>query len=878
MEASQTVMKFFQKHDILFTASRTGDLHYWKWGNIPEHYNKRKKKEESTAPRVAHSGIGSLRSPLQKLQQSANSSVINMNSSKREMFFVYETHPNVHSDLITDMLLLPKENRIVLCSMDSTIKMFDIDKKDVAITLRGHKQGVFAVTWCSEYQFLISAGFEHEALVWTSNIDAPPFKLRDQRKPHQHSLVNVVAVPHSPQVITADHKGMVKIWDVRTFNCVQTIYTESNLPKNDYHSFYLNSFIYMDKRKEIVTAGRRIHIYEFERTANPTLADDQPISICTYNPSTFTFLTVAGCDIKVWDALTGCIQKVFKDISSSEITSLALDDRGRKFFIGTHKGKITAHNSMNGTLVKKFKKHSGEVTSLTYTDDSMKYLVSTSWDSTVRILSDRDASEGMDARQPLTIHEMDVKVSCYHKQYCVAATGDVTGKILIIDVRSLKWGGVECNQHRGEITAIRFLGTYPAFVSADSAGYLHLWTIKPYPINPHKKVMEWRNHTFTPLARDPTLRESPFLTQSSRVYSDGTPYEEEEEMTTYSAPQIPVDDSQPSIPVTCIDFDPATNYLYTGDEKGYIVCWDMNEVVEVANLRYSGRGASTPAAQSTLNINHLRENWERLQSHRLQRSFYWKAHTDCIKTIQIVRDPACIISSGYDSAVNIWTKKGELMDSLRQDRKDGHDDEFTRKNRNPNDDVDFKPFNFPVNLEKRRREDAQTVSNVINRIKKQLRIITLWKNKSKTSTLTALGSTESMTLEYPDYEFAQEKERSDEEDDETNVSELTPSPSHVSFAGDKTEKALPEFKERENPLRTIIQKNRVRTGSPSNRPGHSPVRRSSSSTSLTGTLSRRGSTFSNQAVAKFPSLTKKFLPSLEENEEDIVEEIIEETE
>lgn len=110
-----------------------------------------------------------------------------------------------------------------------------------------------------------------------------------------------------------------------------------------------------------------------------------------------------------------------------------------------------------------------------------RYIVSTSWDKTIRILSDRDANEGLDARQPIettrrkeddgineekavtkkaeksTKHENqsskkdkqmrksgsdnrpDIKVSCYHKQQCIAATGDSSGKISIIDIRSLKW-------------------------------------------------------------------------------------------------------------------------------------------------------------------------------------------------------------------------------------------------------------------------------------------------------------------------------------------------------------------------------------------------------------------------------------------------------
>ncbi|KAL0488867.1 hypothetical protein AKO1_013558 [Acrasis kona] len=844
MEASQTVIKYYQKHDILFTASRTGDVHYWKWG-----YNDDVPKKKKTNDSAQKATI--INKSMADKKQQANNSVINMNNSDREMFYVVDTMHKVHVDNITDMLLLPKENRLVTCSTDKTIKMTDIDKKEVIITLKGHKQGVFAVTWCSEYQFLISAGFEHEALVWTSNIDAHPFKLKDQRRPHQHSLVNVYAVPHSPQVITADHKGMVKIWDVRTFNCVQTIYTESNLPKNDYHSFYLSSFTYMDKRKEIISAGKRIHVYEYERTSNPNLADDQPISMCIYNALNFTFLSVAGCDIKVWDALTGCVQKIYKDISSSEITALTLDDRGRKFFIGNHRGEITAHNAINGALVKTFGKHSQEVTSLTYTDDS----TNTSWDKQVRILSDRDNNDGMDARKdPFTNHTHDVKVSCYHKQQCVAATGDVNGRVLIFDIRSLKWL-LECSDHSGvsvssapiltskqEITALKFMGSLPAFISADSTGALHIWTIKPYPINPYKKLKKWRNHTFTPPRM--SMR-NPFMTQNKTFdeYND-----DDDDVNVLSVPQIPLGDDQTSIPVTCMDFDTGSNSLYTGDEKGYIVCWDLDVLVTKASLKSSGRN-TTGTGASTINVTQLKENWDNLKTLDIPRKFFWKAHSDCIKTIQIIKDPSSVVSAGHDSAIKIWSKEGEMMDCLRQDRKDIHNDEYKRLKKDM-DLSEFKQFNFPVNLEKRRVEDAHTVSNVINRIKKQLRIISLWKTKSK-SALVQQNTDRSNTSMSDDHDMYDYNEESGEESEEE---EFSPVPPPAAFEDD-----LMNLKSKEQAdLMEIIKRNRSRNKMRDGSPSHRQVVRAHSQISYAGRLSRNSSplTRSSSPSLKLPILRK----------------------
>lgn len=54
---------------------------------------------------------------------------------------------------------------------------------------------------------------------------------------HNHPLIGVKCLPGTPQVITADINGMVKIWDVRNFLCMQTI----NVPTEELNSFVVTS-------------------------------------------------------------------------------------------------------------------------------------------------------------------------------------------------------------------------------------------------------------------------------------------------------------------------------------------------------------------------------------------------------------------------------------------------------------------------------------------------------------------------------------------------------------------------------------------------------------------------------------------------------------
>ena len=62
---------------------------------------------------------------------------------------------------------------------------------------------------------LISAGFDHDAYVWNTYVREKIFLLRG----HNHPLVGVKCLPNSPQVVTADIKGMVKV----IFNFIKLI-------------------------------------------------------------------------------------------------------------------------------------------------------------------------------------------------------------------------------------------------------------------------------------------------------------------------------------------------------------------------------------------------------------------------------------------------------------------------------------------------------------------------------------------------------------------------------------------------------------------------------------------------------------------------------
>lgn len=203
-------------------------------------------------------------------------------------------------------------------------------------------------------------------------------------------MVGVKWLKGTNQLISADISGMFRVWDARTFTTVQTF----NCPLNE-----INCFAVTSPPKRIIAGGRKLWFYDYDEPTDNHLADDVACLAVLYNPVFYTFITAHPKCIKTWDATTGALQTVFRDLTHKEITSICLDERKRKLFVGDSRGRLFTINIKNGAKGKKFKKgdkarnKDKEDISALYYWGSQSVLMAASSDGFVRLYDDGDASE-----------------------------------------------------------------------------------------------------------------------------------------------------------------------------------------------------------------------------------------------------------------------------------------------------------------------------------------------------------------------------------------------------------------------------------------------------------------------------------------------------
>ncbi|KAE9343286.1 hypothetical protein PF008_g9759 [Phytophthora fragariae] len=593
-----------------------------------------------------------------------------------------------HDDIVLDLLTLPTLESLASASMDRTIRLWDVHTGKHKQQLDGHAKGVRSLAYSPEYRFLVSAGFDFDALVWNPYVDQLILRLHG----HNNSLCGVEIIPDTPQIITADVDGVFKVWDIRNFACMQT-FTAENMGD-------VKNIVSITSEKRIVAAGKKLVKFDYEKLENPELTDDHPVFIALYNPTSLSFITAAGRDVKIWDARVGKLIRVYRNLSSTDLTTLCLDFRERKFIIGDHGGNIQVFDYLNGSQMKSFaypelgnRAHSAEVTKLCYCAEHMAV--------------NRRALHGHHSAQLLV-------------SFVFVGVGVI--RLLAASLGLRIWPPRR-------------------YMHRDSTGNLCFWAMRPSARYKGKCVFRFRNqhnHLGTAsvncIATHSTRRSS---SSSGHYHSNGG-------------------DDRDADPLDFTSF-----LIITGDDKGFLSVWnvlpllmrlatnfDLKPLAKPVECANAQRNLRVDAASMVRKARNTPE-WAAYAHRDPLSSFFfsagmplvtadadddeetrcedgelrrlppvslvrrWKAHGDVVYSVQMIEEPTSLVTSSFDRRVKIWSLSGECLGVLMQ----GGLDPSSSSSLNPitgHPDVPMhRPWRFSVDYDARERRKETAAAPVV---------------------------------------------------------------------------------------------------------------------------------------------------------------------
>eukprot|EP00755_Sulcionema_specki_P014505 Sspe_Gene.56875::Locus_31255_Transcript_1_1_Confidence_1.000_Length_3973::g.56875::m.56875 len=281
-----------------------------------------------------------------------------------------------HTDWVTHIQAAGQLNGFISSSMDNTVQVLDINKGKSYLRMVEEEdteksRGIHYFDYSNEKNLLCTCGISRNATVWNPKARQRMCTLSE----HRSALVSVKFLDRCSQLVTLSEDKVLKIWDVRTFRCIQTITDkERRYPEDKYHALGYDSV-----NDAIITcagtpvAWRDVDVQAKLETGTSWGAEYEghlsPIVSCLYNTRFHQIWTADDKFIHSWTLHSGvCLarwspfsteSKSLPDTTSAtthshgRITAMCFDRDQRRIITGCDNGAVDMW-ALDGRKLKYF--------------------------------------------------------------------------------------------------------------------------------------------------------------------------------------------------------------------------------------------------------------------------------------------------------------------------------------------------------------------------------------------------------------------------------------------------------------------------------------------------------------------------------------------
>ena len=336
---------------------------------------------------------------------------------------------HLHSDWVTKIHMISESTSLNMISsaMDSTIKLVDMERKKVKWTVTGHTRGVNTFDICHSFNFIASCGVERDILLWNPFTGRALGSLQGHTAPVQKVVVN----EDDNQLISLSVDKVIKVWDVRTNKCFQTI-----VDKADYWPENRITEIMYSKAKKAIVAGA-VRPKQWIRARRVQAVAREPVCAVLFNPNFRQVVTSdTGGTINVHSLETGAQVFSFGDThKGSTISSMSFDSTKRRLITAAQDGSCSMWNFNNGQCLKRFMGFGkSEISVVTYiVEGPNRFVAAAGWNREVCIWEDTHQFQEK-VRHRMTGHTDDITCMCLcpiTSFAVVLATGSYDGQLIL---------------------------------------------------------------------------------------------------------------------------------------------------------------------------------------------------------------------------------------------------------------------------------------------------------------------------------------------------------------------------------------------------------------------------------------------------------------
>ncbi|MEA5568726.1 WD40 repeat domain-containing protein [Anabaena sp. UHCC 0399] len=280
-----------------------------------------------------------------------------------------------HSDSVWSVVITDSGRTLVSASADQTIKVWNLDTKEIISTLTGHTDTVRAIALSADGQTLASGSGDQTIKVWNFQT----FELMRTINANSGPVWSVAISDDGQILVSGNEDGSIKIWN---------LYTDKLLHTMNGHEGRVFSVAISPDGKTFATGGldKTIKVWEL-RTGKLICAiakHDDAVRSVIFSSDGKT-LASASWDktIKIWNWQTSELLHTLVG-HTSRVVTLSLGSDQKTLVSGSIDNSIKIWNWQTGELLRTLSGHSDWILAIA-TSPAKQILVSSSKDKTIRI-------------------------------------------------------------------------------------------------------------------------------------------------------------------------------------------------------------------------------------------------------------------------------------------------------------------------------------------------------------------------------------------------------------------------------------------------------------------------------------------------------------
>lgn len=282
-----------------------------------------------------------------------------------------------HTDALNRVRFSKDESKLLTCSYDGTIKLWNKETGECLKTFEGHKDWVFDVYFCKDDKRIVSISQDGTIRLWD---------IESTKEINRIDSVDMIRLAVSPDqnFVLAGKDNHVQLYDAESFNCIRTFKNSSFWGDFVWHPNGKSFFVYTtdDKICNIDVTSGACH------TLSQNMTEAFLINM-TINPQGTQIAGAYGYRssepgyVKVWDAVNGKELFVLRDIDEW-VNGVSYSPDGKILASTSMGGDVRLWNTTNGACIDVMKRHSFASGSPHFNKDGSSFITDSA-DGTARL-------------------------------------------------------------------------------------------------------------------------------------------------------------------------------------------------------------------------------------------------------------------------------------------------------------------------------------------------------------------------------------------------------------------------------------------------------------------------------------------------------------